>query len=201
MTRVTVVGEEPLADKRAAAKWMESAARDASQRAALIREATRVVNLGLSAMRAEARDPLIQDVGATRALRVRIGYGEGEALAEGRWSEARDVPPPRRGRLDDIDPLSRVAAVLAGRDEVHPAETLLERARWTSRRVAAREAELGLDAARTALPSTLATRQGDRAPHREGPVRTSARSAGSSTKTAMSRSVSCLYRRSPRSRR
>ncbi len=80
-------------------------------------------------MRAEARDPLIQDVGATRALKVRIGYGEGEALAEGRFSEARDVPPPRRGRLDDIDPLSRVAAVLAGRDEVHPAETLLERAR------------------------------------------------------------------------
>jgi hypothetical protein len=151
VTRLTVVGEEPMADERSAAKWMETAARDASQRAGLVREAVRVVNLGLSAMRAEARDPLIQDVGATRALKVRIGYGEGDALAEGRFSEARDVPPPRRGRLDDIDPLSRVAAVLAGRDEVHPAETFLERARLDASQGRAHEARLGLAAAREAL--------------------------------------------------
>ena len=159
VTRVTVVGEDPLPDKRSAGRWMESTARDASSRATLIREAVRVVNLGLSAMRAEARDPLIQDVGATRALKVRIGFGEGEALAEGRYSEARDVPPPRRGRLDDIDPLSRVAAVLAGREEVHPAETLLERARLDISQGRMREAELGLQAARAAL----AERPGDHA--------------------------------------
>ena len=151
VTRLTVVGEEPLADKRAASRWLESRSGDPAARAGLIREATRVVNLGLSAMRAEARDPLIQDIGATRALRVRVGYGEGEALADGRWSDARDVPPPRRGRLDDIDPLSRVAAVLAGRDEVHPAETLLERARLDLSQGRRREAELGLEAARAAL--------------------------------------------------
>lgn len=159
VTRLTVVGEQPLADERSAARWIESSAGDAAARAALIREATRVVNLGLSAMRAEARDPLIQDIGATRALKVRIGYGEGEALADGRWSDARDVPPPRRGRLDDIDPLSRVAAVLAGRDEVHPAETLLERARLDISQGRVREAELGLEAARAAL----AERPGERA--------------------------------------
>jgi hypothetical protein len=151
VTRLTVVAEEPLADERSASRWMESAAGDAGSRASLIREAVRVVNLGLSAMRAEARDPLIQDVGATRALKVRIGYGEGEALAEGRFTESRDVPPPRRGRLDDIDPLSRVAAVLSGRDEVHPAETLLERARLDLSQGRRREAELGLEAARAAL--------------------------------------------------
>ena len=104
-------------------------------------------------MRAEARDPLIQDIGATRALKVRIGYGEGEALAEGRFSDARDIPPPRSGRLDDIDPLSRVAAVLAGRDEVHPAETLLERARLDTAQGRVSEARLGLAAARDALMS------------------------------------------------
>ncbi len=151
VTRLTVVGEQPLADERSAARWIESSAGDAAARTALIREATRVVNLGLSAMRAEARDPLIQDIGATRALKVRIGYGEGEALADGRWSDARDVPPPRRGRLDDIDPLSRVAAVLAGRDEVHPAETMLERARLDSAQGREHEARLGLAAAREAL--------------------------------------------------
>jgi hypothetical protein len=151
VTRLTVVSEDPLADERSASKWMESAAGDAGSRAALIKEAVRVVNLGLSAMRAEARDPLIADVGATRALKVRIGYGEGESLAEGRFAESRDVPPPRRGRLDDIDPLSRVAAVLAGRDEVHPAETLLERARLDASQGREHEARLGLAAAAEAL--------------------------------------------------
>ncbi|CAN5450787.1 hypothetical protein BH20ACT15_BH20ACT15_07270 [soil metagenome] len=159
VTRLTVVGEEPFEGERAATKWMRHATSDPEDRAALVRDATRLINLGLAAMRAEARDPLISDVGATRALRVRIGFGEGDALADGRWSEAADVPPPTRGRLDDVDPLSRVASVLAGRDAVHPAETLLERARLDTLHGRRREAELGLEAARAAL----AERPGDRA--------------------------------------
>ena len=47
--------------------------------------------------------------------------------------------------------MTRVAAVLSGRDEVHPAETLLERARLDHSQGRNREAELGLQAARAAL--------------------------------------------------
>lgn len=151
MTRLTVTGAQPLGDRRAAERWLERTVADAEARAAAVRSAVALVNRALAALRAEARDPLVQEVGATRALAVRIGFGEGEALAEGRWSEARVIPPPRRGRLDDVEPLSRVAAVLAGRDEVHPAETLLERARLDIDQGRPTEARLGLAAARTAL--------------------------------------------------
>ena len=72
-------------------------------------------------------------------------------LAEGRWTEASQLPQPRRGRLDDVDPQSRVAAVLAGRDEVHPAETLMQRARLDAQQGRDAEARHGLQAARAAL--------------------------------------------------
>ena len=129
--------------------------------------ATRLVNRGLGALRAEARDPLVQDLGATRALAVRIGFGDGEELAEGRWQQAREIPPPRRGRLDDIDPQSRVASVLAGRDEVHPAETMLERARLDIEQGREHEARLGArGGARGAPRGAGRTRRDNPHPHR-----------------------------------
>jgi hypothetical protein len=88
----------------------------------------------MSALRAGARDPLVQEIGASRALAVRIGHGTGDELAEGRWSEARELPRRKGGRLENVEAQSRVAAVLAGRDEVHPAETLILRADSTRSR-------------------------------------------------------------------
>jgi hypothetical protein len=151
LTSVIVTGIERFEGRGEALGWLEETASDAESRAALVRSATRLLNRALNALRAAARDPLVQDVGATRALAVRIGFGEGEQIAEGRWSEARQLPPPRRGRLDDVDPQTRVAAVLAGREEVHPAETLLQRARLDIEQGRMDEAAYGLSAAATAL--------------------------------------------------
>jgi hypothetical protein len=124
-----------------------------------IRAATRIVNRALSALRASARDPLVQEIGASRALAVRLGHGSGDELAEGRWTEAKELARPRRGRLDDVDPQSRVAAVLAGKDEVHPAETLMLRARLDAEQGRMGEARYGLRAARAALEEEPAERQ------------------------------------------
>ena len=151
VSRATVTGSEPLDGTGTAREWLESIAADPPGRAAQVRSAVRVLNRALGALRAGARDPLVQEVGATRALAIRIGYWDGEELAEGRWTEARELPPPRRGRLDDIDPQTRVAAVLARRERVHPAETLLERARLDIEQLRPVEARLGLQAARAAL--------------------------------------------------
>jgi hypothetical protein len=129
VTRLTVAGAERFGDRGEAEGWLERTAGSAESRAAVVRAATATVNGALSALRAAARDPLVHEIGATRALAIRIGFGSGEELADGRWSEARELPPPKRGRLDDVDPQERVAAVLAGRERVHPAETLLQRAR------------------------------------------------------------------------
>jgi hypothetical protein len=151
VTRLTVAGGDPFDDAAAAREWMGSVCSEPAARAAEVRSAMRLVNRALGALRAEAGDPLVQDVGATRALAIRIGFGDGEELADGRWVEARELPPPHRGRLEDVGPQSRVAAVLAGRDEVHPAETLLHRARLDAELGREAEARHGLQAARAAL--------------------------------------------------
>jgi hypothetical protein len=155
---VTAAGELSLSD---ASRWLDATAGDAKSRADEVRSATRLINRALHALRAGAADPLVQDVAATRALSIRIGYGSGEELAEGRWTEAKELPPPRRGRLDEVDPQTRVAAVLAGRDEVHPAETLLLRARLDAEQGREAEARYGLRAAAAALEERPAPRDAE----------------------------------------
>ncbi len=150
VTRVTVTGVS-LDDAKSGSAWLRETLRDRQRGNRELRDATRIVNRALNALRAEARDPLVQEVGATKALAVRLGHGTGAELAEGRWTEASELARPRRGRLDDVEPQSRVAAVLAGRDEVHPAETLMLRARLDAQHGRDAEARYGLRAARAAL--------------------------------------------------
>jgi hypothetical protein len=151
LTRVTVALSERFSGKSEAQAWLAETAGDAEARNAAVRSATLLLNNALNALRAGAQDPLVQDVGATRALAIRIGYGDGDAISEGRWSEARELARPRPGRLDDVDPQERVAAVLSGREAVHPAETLFERARLDIQQGRLDEARFGLRAAREAL--------------------------------------------------
>ena len=150
VTRLTVTGER-VADAAEGDAWLDQVTRSTGRAPGEVRSATRVVNRALSALRAGAGDPLVQEIGASRALAIRIGHGTGDELAEGRWTAARELPRLRPGRLDDVDPQSRVAAVLAGRDEVHPAETLMLRARLDAEQGRDAEARYGLRAARTAL--------------------------------------------------
>jgi hypothetical protein len=158
VTRVTITGERVDTSAQGSA-WLKEMMAAGGGGAEEVRAATRIVNRALSALRAEARDPLVQDIGASRALAVRLGHGTGDELAEGLWTEAKELARPRRGRLDDVDPQSRVAAVLAGRDEVHPAETLMLRARLDAQQGRRAEALFGLRAARAALEEVPATRQ------------------------------------------
>jgi hypothetical protein len=154
VSMATVAFAERFSKKDGADSWLADVAGDAESRGEAVRRAVLVINRALNALRAGARDPLVQEIGATRALAIRIGYGDGDQLADGRWTEAREISPPRRGRLDDVDPQTRVAAVLAGRERVHPAETLLERARLDIQQGRVEEAGFGLDAARAALKAS-----------------------------------------------
>ena len=171
VSRITVAFGERFSGEREAEAWLSEAVASAEERIDMVRSATLLVNRALSALRAAAQDPLVQEVGATRALAIRIGFGDGDELADGRWSEAREIAPPRRGRLDDVDPQERVAAVLSGRERVHPAETLLERARLDAQQGRLQEAGFGLDAARMALkahPGEDAARIEERIAEAEG---------------------------------
>lgn len=150
VTLVTVTGKK-LNSAGDGSAWLKRMTRERRLGADEIREATRIVNRALSALRAAAQDPLVQEIGATRALAIRLGHGSGDELADGRWTEAVELPEPKRGRLDGVDPQSRLAAVLAGRDQVHPAETLMLRARLDAQMGRTNEALFGLRAAMQAV--------------------------------------------------
>jgi hypothetical protein len=151
LTRATVAHSIPFRGEHEAGSWLQAVAGDAERRVAEVKAGVRLLNRALSAQRAAARDPLIQDVGASQALAIRIGYGSGDQVADGGWTDARQLPPPPRSRREDIDPQQRVAAILGGREEVHPAETLLLRVRLDLEQGRLQEAASGVVAARRAL--------------------------------------------------
>ena len=111
----------------------------------------------LSAHRVAATDPSAPDPG--RALCVRAGLGTGEQLAEGDWSEARELPPPeppRVNRRSKHRPAERLAALLAARDVALACEELTLRARADLDLGRDLQAALQLEAALVAALSELA---------------------------------------------
>ena len=116
VTRVTVARSDRFESEDEARRWLESTADDAEQRVAEARDAVALLNRALAAVREAAEDPLVHDVGASQALAVRIGYGSGDDIADGRWTEARQLPPPPTPRRASLDPQQHVAEVLGGRE-------------------------------------------------------------------------------------
>jgi len=146
-SRATVVSTTPLS---APAAWLAELDLDAELESALA-----VLNRALRAQRAAAADPYVGEVSAERALVVRIGYGNGEEVAHGRFTEARELPRSAGGRVKRSmeAPEERFAALLGGREEIHPAEELVLRARADLN--AGRPAEAALQC-RVAIEALLA---------------------------------------------
>jgi len=149
-----------------AERWLDTATASEEAVDEVVAEGLALVNRALSAARAASADPYMQERSAAGALSVRIGYGEGEQLAEGRFATAREVDVRataggrRRQREEEIRPQERVAAVLGDRDRVDACETLLLRARLDldagNLREAALQLRVGLEALLAELRDTLA---------------------------------------------
>jgi hypothetical protein len=108
------------------------------------------------AHRAAALDPQIADVGPGAALAVRVGYGDGEQLAEGEFAAAVEVPyAERRRRGELLRPQERVAEVLGGKAAVPACELLVIRARADVDAGRRREAALQLEVALVAALAEL----------------------------------------------
>jgi hypothetical protein len=128
-TRVTVVRPEPFATREEAGAWLaglRSAGADAELEAAFA-----VLNRALHAWRVSAADPYAADVAPARALVARVGTGDGEAVAAGRFADAWQLPAPdtRRPRRSMESPDERFAALLGGHGTALAAEELVLRAR------------------------------------------------------------------------
>ena len=128
-TRVTVVRPEPFPSRAEADDWLARLRSSGAE--AELDAAFALLNRALHAWRAAAGDPYAGDVVLHRALVARIGLGDGESVADGRFAEAWELPPPgaRRTRRSMEAPEERFAALLAGHASPLVAEELVLRAR------------------------------------------------------------------------
>lgn len=130
LTTLTAIRPEPLGDAEAAKDWLERLRNDEEGLETELDGALRFVNLAIHAQRTAALDPFLPDVAPERALAVRVGFGDGEGLADGRWEEAIEFPrEPRQGRAEALAPQERIAAILGRHERIDAATGPLLHAR------------------------------------------------------------------------
>ena len=153
-SRATVVKAQPMAGRADARAWLDQV-RAHDEGRAEVDSGVAVLNRALHAHRAAKADPYARDVSADLALVVRIGFGSGDAVAEGRYEEAWEVPRGGRSRprRSMEGPEERFAVLLGARESVLVCEELVLRARADLDQGRPREAALQ---ARIALESLLA---------------------------------------------
>jgi hypothetical protein len=153
-SRATVVDVgTPLGGDRAAAAWLASAG-EADLEADLA-----VLNRALHAFRLATGDPYQTVVGRHQLLVARVGYGLGEEVADGLWTDARELilPTRRQRRVRILAPQARLAALLGGREQPLAGEELALRARLDLDHGRGREAALQVLVALDATIAELAT--------------------------------------------
>lgn len=137
VARATVVDPIPLSLDTQARKWLAQLDPEREAQAAAA-----VLNQVLWAHRIAGAATHVREVSPAQALVVRAGYGEGEQVADGLWSDARELVLSRKRagrRASVLRPQERLAMLLSSRDEALLCEELVLRAR------------LDLDAGRIAL--------------------------------------------------
>jgi hypothetical protein len=151
--RATVVRPSPFEGREQAARWLAGVRADPEAAGAQVAAAVAVVNRALRAHRVAAADPSTRDVSSDGALVVRIGFGTGDAVADGRYERAWELPGGRRRRRRSMEaPDERFSALLSGREAILACEELVLRARADLDSGRTREAALQ---ARVALEALL----------------------------------------------
>jgi hypothetical protein len=143
---------DPLPDPDRAAAWLRGAGEPE------LAAGLAVLNRALHAHRIATADPRLHGVGRSDALVARLGYGVGEQVADGKWTDARELidPGPRRRRTRIPAAHGRLAALLTARQRVLACEELALRARLDldeeRELAAALQVLIALDAALAELP-------------------------------------------------
>jgi hypothetical protein len=127
VARATVVDPVSLSLATQATAWLKQLDPEREAHAAAT-----VLNRVLYAHRIAGAAPHIHEISPAQALVVRAGFGEGEQVADGLWSDARELVLSRRRagkRASVLRPQERLALLLSGRDDVLLCEELALRAR------------------------------------------------------------------------
>jgi hypothetical protein len=140
---------DPLPDEAQARAWLASAGEDE------LGHGLAVLNRALHAFRLVTADPYLHEVARDQALVARIGFGAGEQVAEGQWTEAHELVTVarRQRRAAVLQPQAHLAAILSGRHQALACEELALRARLDLDHSRDREAALQV---LVALDATLA---------------------------------------------
>jgi hypothetical protein len=127
VARATVVDPVPLSLATQASTWLKQLDPEREAHAAAW-----VLNRVLYAHRIAGAAPHIHEISPAQALVIRAGFGEGEQVADGLWSDARELVLSRRRagkRASVLRPQERLALLLSGRGDVLLCEELALRAR------------------------------------------------------------------------
>lgn len=159
-----VRAHDPFASEHAAERWLDEACEAEDTYDVLIEEGIGLLNFALHTAAVAAGDPYLAERAPHHAVTVRIGYGSGDQVADGRFAAAREIDMSggggRRRRERDLRPQERLAAVLGGRERIDAAETLIMRARADldggREREAALQLRVGLEALLVELRGALA---------------------------------------------
>jgi hypothetical protein len=138
--RATVIDVSAPLEAADAGRWL-AAAEETD-----LAEGLEVLNRALHNFRLVTADPYLAPVGRRQLLVARIGFGDGEQVADGLWTEARELidTAPRERRTKVLQPQARLAAVLGGREHPLACEELALRARLDLDQGREREAALQL---------------------------------------------------------
>jgi hypothetical protein len=169
VARATLIRAEALPSAVDGEAWLEGLRRDTAALDAEVDDAARELNAVLRAHRAAAADPYVREVSRAVANVVRVGYGSGDRVADGRFSAAYELPPDdarRTRRQEAMAPLERLAGVMSGTEEVGVGEELVLRARLDIDAGRFREAALQARIALEALLTEIG-HAGELAAHRE----------------------------------
>jgi hypothetical protein len=163
-SKATVIDvAEPIASADHARTWLAGAGEDE------LEAGIAVLNRALHAFRLVTEDPYLHAVARGQAIAARVGFGAGEQVADGLWTDARELlhSQRRQRRSRVLAPQARLAAVLGGRESVLACEELALRAQLDLEhgrdRVAALQVLVALDAALAELAADpVADAIGDR---------------------------------------
>jgi hypothetical protein len=153
--RATVIDVgSPLANETDGGRWLAAAGEDELE-ADLV-----VLNRVLHAFRLVSADPYVAPVARHQTLVARIGYGVGDEVADGLWTQAREllVGERRQRRKVVLAPQARLAALLSNRAQPLACEELALRARLDLDQGRYREAALQV---LVALDAAIAELAGD----------------------------------------
>lgn len=156
VTTLTVIRPLTLGTGDEPDEWLERMRADGDAALDEIAAAVALINNAIGGQRAASLDPYLGDVSADHAMAVRIGYGAGDRVADGRWERAIEIPlGERRRRAEVLRPQETIAAVLAGRESVPACVPVLLRARADLDAGRPREAALQLRIGLEALLAEL----------------------------------------------